>query len=156
MKNLYIEPYQPEKFNVLLELRRRQIEEDRNCAVPNDLSVSQQIIEWTAGQYRAFFLKWDEDIIGFAVIETHHEPYSLKYFYASRNFRRSGMKVLDFSKLVDLLETDVLEVQVAARNNSSRLFWETFGFREKTVCLRYCKAYSRPAGALNTGSSLNK
>jgi predicted acetyltransferase len=139
MKNLNIELYRPQNFDILAELRRRQIEEERSALPVNSSAIRNQIAEWTTDGHQAFFLKWDDDIVGFAVIDTDCDPYSLKYFYASRNFRRSGMKVLDFSKLIALLDTDVLEVKVNARNTSSRLFWETFGFKEKAVCLRYNK-----------------
>jgi hypothetical protein len=139
MKNLNIELYRQQNYATLANLRRRQIEEENNPLPISDSAIEKQIDDWLSSGHQAFFLKWDADIVGFAIIDTTCEPYSLKYFYASRNFRRSGMKVLDFRKLIDVLETDALEVKVNAHNNSSRLFWEAFGFKERSVCLRYSK-----------------
>ncbi len=108
----------------------------------SDAAIEAQLYDLMDHGNQAFLLRWDTDVVGFAIIDTTRQPFSLKYFYASRNFRRSGMKVLDFSKLIDLLDTDALEVKINARNNSSRLFWETFGFKEQFVSLRYSRPRS--------------
>jgi predicted acetyltransferase len=143
MKDLSIENCREQNMGTLIALRRRQIAEETNQPVLSDSAIEKQIQDWINSGHQAFFLKWDSDIIGFAVIDTQQTPFSLKYFYAARNFRRSGMKVLDFRKLIDLLDTDALEVKISARNTSSRLFWETFGFKEQSLCLRYSRARAK-------------
>ena len=124
----------------LVELKRLQMLEEKGVITVSDPEIREGILSRQREGLSAYFLKWDDDIVGFAMVDITQKPFILKSFYASSNFRRSGMRALNFSKLVDLLETDVLEVEVNAENTSSRLFWETFGFKERKVCLRYCKA----------------
>jgi hypothetical protein len=124
----------------LVELKRLQMREEKGIITASDPEIREALLSQQREGLSAYFLKWDEDIVGFAMVDMTQKPFTLKSFYASRNFRRSGMRALNFSKLVDLLETDVLEVEVNAENTSSRLFCETFGFKERKVCLRYCQA----------------
>jgi predicted acetyltransferase len=123
----------------LVELSRMQMLEEKGVIDASDQEIREGLVSRQREGLSAYFLKWDDDIVGFAMVDITQKPFALKSFYASCNFRRNGMRALNFSKLVDLLETDVLDVEVNGDNNSSRLFWETFGFKERKVCLRYSK-----------------
>jgi hypothetical protein len=139
MKTLNIALCNESDLATLVELNRLKILEERGGVSSSDPEIREGLLNQIREGTSAYFLKWDTKIVGFAMVGTSQKPYTLKSFYASRNFRRSGMKALNFRKLVDMLETDVLEVEVYAGNTSSRLFWETFGFKERTVCLRYSR-----------------
>jgi predicted acetyltransferase len=140
MKTLNIELCDESDLAILIELTRLQMLEERGEITASNSEIREGLLSQLQDGISAYFLKWDEEIVGFAMVDTAQKPYSLKSFYASRNFRRSGLKSLNFRKLVDMLETDVLDVEVYAGNVSSRLFWETFGFKERKVCLRYSRA----------------
>ena len=109
----------------LVELKRLQMLEEKGVISASDAEIKEGLLSRQREGLSAYFLKWDDQIVGFAIVDTAQKPYTLKSFYASRNFRRSGMRALNFSKLVDMLETDVLEVEVYAGNTSRRLFWDT-------------------------------
>jgi predicted acetyltransferase len=140
MKTLSIALCNGSDLAILVELNRMQMQEERSENRVSAIVIKEGLVNQMRDGTSAYFLMWDSEIVGFAMVDTAQKPFSLKSFYASRNFRRSGMKSLNFSKLVDMLETDVLEVEVDAGNTTSRLFWETFGFKERTVGLRYSKA----------------
>lgn len=123
----------------LVELKRWQMLEEKGAVTASGPEIREGLLSRQREGLSAYFLKWDNQIVGFAMVDTAQKPYTLKSFYASRNFRRSGMKSLNFSKLVDMLEIDVLEVEGYASNTSNRFFRETFGFKERKVCLRYSK-----------------
>ena len=127
-------------LSTLIELRRRQMQEERGEITLSNAEIKDNLLIQLKDGNSAYFLKWDAQIVGFAMVDTAQIPYALKSFYASGNFRRSGMKPLNFSKLLALLETEVLKVGVYTGNTTSRLFRETFGFKACAVCLRYSKA----------------
>jgi ribosomal protein S18 acetylase RimI-like enzyme len=139
MKILSIALCNESDLATLVELNRLQMLEEKGVISVSDPEIREGLLIRQRQGLSAYFLKWGDEIVGFATVDTAQKPYSLKSFYASRNFRRSGMKSLNFSKLVEMLETDILEVEVYASNTSSRFFWETFGFKERKVCLHYSK-----------------
>jgi hypothetical protein len=123
----------------LVELKRLQMLEEKGVVTVSDPEIREGLLSRQREGLSAYFLKWDGEIVGFAMVDTAQKPYSLKSFYVSCNFRRCSIKALNFSKLVDMLETDVLEADVNADNTSSRLLWETVSFRDRIVRLRYSK-----------------
>jgi hypothetical protein len=137
MKTLNIVLCNENDLDILTELDRLKIIEEKGLIKASNQEIKERLLNQMQRGISAYFLKWDSDVVGFAMVDTTRKPYKLKSFYASRCFRRSGMKALDFRKLVDILETDVLDVEVYTSNASGRLFWETFGFKERAVCLRY-------------------
>ena len=83
------------------------LEEEGRIGLTNS-EIKNGLVNQMQNGITAFFLKWDAEIVGFALINTAQTAYSLKSFYATRNFRSGGVKTLNFKKLAEMLEIDML------------------------------------------------
>jgi GNAT superfamily N-acetyltransferase len=137
MKQVYIVPCDDDDLEILTGLSRRLLEDQNHNEKLTDSQLNERMRLFLHTGFKAYLIKWGDEAVGYALVDTRHSPYSLSQFYAAQNYRKTGMGTLDLRRLIDLLETDVLEVEVNAGNTSGKLFWTTLGFQERSVRLRY-------------------
>jgi RimJ/RimL family protein N-acetyltransferase len=111
----------PSDVPALAQMNRMLIEDER---AENDMTLPQleaRMAGFLAGEYRAFLFGAAGEEIGFIC----------------REKRRSGFGRAAFQALLQHLNTRTIDIDVLVWNEAGRAFWQSLGFRERYVSMRY-------------------
>ncbi|MDR1061840.1 MAG: GNAT family N-acetyltransferase [Clostridiales bacterium] len=75
--------------------------------------------------------------VGYALIRKTAEPPYLRQFFICRGERRKGYGRQFFAKLLEYLGTDAIDIEVMAWNEAGKAFWESLGFKPRSIYMRY-------------------
>ncbi|MGY4759691.1 N-acetyltransferase family protein [Paenibacillus caseinilyticus] len=87
--------------------------------------------------YKAYTFEVDDEIIGYALVNHIRKPLYLRQFFICRNCRRNGYGKLAFEKLLEVLDTRNIDIEVMYWNNTGYAFWKSLGFKERSVYMRH-------------------
>ncbi|MFC5406578.1 GNAT family N-acetyltransferase [Cohnella soli] len=79
--------------------------------------------------YRAYAFEISGETIGYALVNHTSKPVYLRQFFICRNSRRHGYGKLAFEKLLEVLETKNIDIEVMHWNNTGYAFWKSLGFK---------------------------
>jgi GNAT superfamily N-acetyltransferase len=86
---------------------------------------------------RAYALTADGKIAGYALVDVSCKPPYLHHFYICRGERRKGYGRAAFRLLLETLKTNEIDLDVYVWNERGRAFWDSLGFKPRTVVMRY-------------------
>lgn len=89
--------------------------------------------------YRAYFFKHDEKVVGYVLVDTTKVPLYIRQFFICREFRRQGLGSVAFRKLLEKLGTNAIDIEVLPWNECGKGFWKSLGFCERSIYMRYGK-----------------
>jgi GNAT superfamily N-acetyltransferase len=127
----------PSDVPALAQMNRMLIEDER---AENDMTLPQleaRMAGFLAGEYRAFLFGAAGEEIGYALINLSQSPLYLRQFFICREKRRSGFGRAAFQALLQHLNTRTIDIDVLVWNEAGRAFWQSLGFRERYVSMRY-------------------
>ena len=97
---------------LLAEMNRQLIEDEK---AETDLSVAQleeRMKAFIASEYRAFFFKEDDRVVGYALCKLAAAPVYLRQFFINRGERRRGCGRRAFHALLSRLEVSEIDIDV--------------------------------------------
>lgn len=127
----------PADVPALAQMNRMLIEDER---AENDMTIPQleaRMAGFLAGEYRAFLFEAAGEGIGYALVNMSPTPLYLRQFFIRREKRRSGLGRAAFRALLQYLKTETIDIDVYVWNEAGRAFWQSLGFRERAVSMRY-------------------
>lgn len=122
----------------LLARMNEQLIEDENFDIR--LSIEQLRIRMAGfieSDYKAYMFEDNDKVKGYALVDHSRKPLYLRQFFICRDCRREGYGVAAFHKLLDMLETDRIDIEVMYWNERGYRFWQSLGFRERSIYMRY-------------------
>lgn len=64
------------------------------------------------------------------------DPLYLRHFFICRDSRRQGLGTAAFHLLLQELKTESIDVEVMWWNERGHKFWQSLGFKERSIYLR--------------------
>ena len=87
--------------------------------------------------YRAFLFENGSETIGYALVDHTRKPLYLRQFFICWNVRRKGYGKTAFKKLLNLLETEIIDIEVMSWNARGIGFWRAMGFKDRSIYMRF-------------------
>ena len=121
----------------LAVMNKRLIEDERSNNSMNVPELEERMRGFLRSDYAAYFFEDDEQIVGYALVRHTSSPLYLRQFYIERDQRRKHLGEKAFHKLLEYLETDIIDIDVLPWNEAGIGFWESLGFKETCVSMRF-------------------
>ncbi|MCM3782497.1 GNAT family N-acetyltransferase [Neobacillus mesonae] len=135
--NLSIRICNADDLELLASLNGQLIEDEKHDNKMNIEQLRDRMKDFMDTDYAAniFEEKYGE-VIGYALVNHSKQPIYLRHFFICRPQRRKGYGKLAFNKLIELLNTQNIDVEVMYWNKAGYDFWKALGFIERSVYLR--------------------
>lgn len=122
----------------LLAEMNKQLIEDENYDIKFTIEqLKSRMLEFIESDYKAYIFEKDGKVKGYALINHTSKPLYLRHFFICRECRRDGYGSAAFYKLLDFLETDRIDIEVMYWNERGYKFWQSLGFKERSIYMRY-------------------
>lgn len=112
------------------------LEDEKNDSKLSVDDLDRRMVAFLNGEYVAYFYQVDDETVGYALINMSETPKYLRQFFIAREFSAEGVRARFFSALAELGEK-TMDLEVLARNEAGRKFWESLGFAPRSIYLRY-------------------
>ncbi len=122
----------------LLARMNEQLLEDENFDIrlsPDQLK--ERMLGFIQSDYKAYVFEHSGEVKGYALVNHNSKPLYLRHFFICRECRREGYGIATFYKLLDMLETDRIDIEVMYWNERDYRFWQSLGFKERSIYMRY-------------------
>ena len=117
-------------ISILAELNHQLIEDEKSTNTMLVSELEERMLQFIRTAYSAYLFvdETNKKVIGYALINCSQSPLYLRQFFISRDNRRNHLGTTAFEKLIAMLKTSCIEVDVLSWNLSGRKFWESLGF----------------------------
>lgn len=123
-----------------LALMNKHLIEDEKSSNPMSVAeLETRMRGFINDDYNAYFFIEDETILGYALIRHTSTPLYLRQFYIEREYRRKHYGKQAFHQLMEYIQADTIDIDVLPWNERGRLFWESCGFNDTCISMRYKK-----------------
>ncbi|QWU13577.1 Acetyltransferase (GNAT) domain-containing protein [Paenibacillus sophorae] len=136
MNNLAIKTCSETDLELLAELNRQLIEDEKHDNKMDTVQLKERMKNFLDGDYQAYLFLEDDDVKGYALVHHGSSPLYVRHFFICRHCRRQGYGLAAFRKLSGFLDTDRLDIEVMYWNERAYAFWKSLGFRERSVYMR--------------------
>ncbi|GGD82037.1 GNAT family N-acetyltransferase [Paenibacillus nasutitermitis] len=136
MNELCIQTCSNEDLDLLAVLNKQLIEDEQYDNQMNMEQLKERMQGFINTDYNAYLFKEKNEIKGYALINHAREPLYLRQFFICRDSRRQGYGKTAFTKLIDLLGTHQIDIEVMSWNERGHQFWKSLGFNERSVYMR--------------------
>jgi GNAT superfamily N-acetyltransferase len=126
-------------LELLSHMNRHLIEDEQH---DNPLDISQlkgRMRDFLTSDYNAYLFCIESAVVGYALVDLKKDPPYLRHFFICREARRHGYGKLAFYKLLDTLSIKTIEIEVFVWNDTGRAFWQSLGFKERSISMRLQK-----------------
>ena len=96
-----------------------------------------RMADFLMSEYSAFFFLSESAIIGYALCNMNKSPIYLRQFFIGREERRKGYGTQAFQCLLAYLKANELDIDVYVWNRAGIHFWDTLGFEQRFINMRY-------------------
>lgn len=122
----------------LLAVMNKQLIEDEEHDNKMDLQqLQERMYNFIHTDYDAYIFEFNQQVIGYALVNVKATPLYLRQYFISREFRRSGFGTTAFYMLLDTLQTKTIDIEVLVWNKRARRFWGTLGFKDRSISMRH-------------------
>ena len=125
-----------EDLDHLATLNKQLIEDERHDNPMNTEQLKERMKGFLRTDYKAYKFIRDGEIVGYALVNHARQPLYLRHFFICREHRRKGYGTAAFRLLMNHLNTDAIDVEVMVWNERGHRFWQSLGFKERSVFLR--------------------
>ncbi|WP_151736387.1 GNAT family N-acetyltransferase ['Paenibacillus yunnanensis' Narsing Rao et al. 2020] len=136
MNELVIECCTLDDLDLLAALNKQLIEDEQHDNPLNVAGLKERMRGFLETDYRAYKFMAGPAVAGYALVNHSRKPLYLRQFFIGRDSRRNGYGRQAFTKLLEVLNAEAIEVDVLSCNERGRLFWTALGFRERSICMR--------------------
>lgn len=124
---------------MLAEMNKRLIEDEKSNNPMNIEELKGRMQEFLEGEYAAYFFLEEDVVIGYALVRYTSNPLYLRQFFIEREYRRKKNGKQAFQKLMEYLNVETMDIDVLPWNNRGLSFWQSCGFKETCISMRYKK-----------------
>jgi GNAT superfamily N-acetyltransferase len=121
----------------LAMLNKQLIEDEQHENLMSIDELAKRMEEFINGEYEALFFEDQGHIIGYALVKKACYPMYLRHFFICRDERRKGLGTSFFRDLLKYLKTETIDIEVLSWNNNGIHFWESVGFKPRSIYMRY-------------------
>lgn len=136
MNGFTIQACSNEDLDLLAALNKQLIEDERHDNRMTVKQLKERMEGFISTDYKAYLFKENGETKGYALINHAKRPLYVRQFFICRDCRRQGYGKLAFEKLVEVLGTDQIDIEVMFWNERGHAFWKSLGFKERSVYMR--------------------
>lgn len=125
-----------EDLDLLSILNKQLIDDEQDDSTMTVRQLKERLRALMYGSCTAYIFEENDEIIGYALVEHMRQPLYLRQFFISRYYRRQGYGKLAFEKLLELLGTRNIDLEVLHWNFGGYEFWKSLGFRERSIYMK--------------------
>jgi len=126
-----------EDVPLLAEMNKQLIEDEKADNSMDIIQLENRIAGFLNTGYEAFFFMADKEIVGYALCDITKEPIYLRQFFINREERKKHYGKDAFTKLLEKLKINEIEIDVLIWNEAGIKFWEKLGFKEQWKRMKY-------------------
>lgn len=126
-----------EHVELLAKMNKELIEDEQHENPMNVGQLAERMRGFLRSTYKAYLFEAGGDVKGYALVDHSQQPLYLRQFFICRHCRREGWGRAGFHLLLRELGTDRIDIDVLAWNTRGRRFWESLGFAERSIRMRY-------------------
>lgn len=137
MSGLTIRICDDEDLDLLAEMNKQLIEDEKHDNKLNICELRERMSDFIHTEYNAYIFEKDGEVIGYALINFKRDPLYLRHFLIHRNALRQNYGTEAYHQLLKTLKTDVIDIEVMVWNERGKRFWASLGFKERSIYMRY-------------------
>ncbi|WP_337100014.1 GNAT family N-acetyltransferase [Paenibacillus sp. YIM B09110] len=123
-------------LDLLAALNKQLIEDEKHDNKMDQNQLKDRMGAWIDASYTAYLFEQNGEVKGYALVDHARGPLYLRHFFICRHCRRGGYGKAAFRQLTELLSTSIIDIEVMEWNETSRRFWASLGFKERSVYMR--------------------
>ena len=137
MEKLMIRLCDDSDLESLSIMNKQLIEDEKHDNPMNIHQLNERMSGFINSDYNAYIFQQDKKIIGYALVNNSKNPYYLRQFFVVRGERRKGYGKRMFELLLVELNVKTIDIEVMVWNEQGKAFWESVGFKERSIYMRY-------------------
>jgi ribosomal protein S18 acetylase RimI-like enzyme len=115
---------------VLAELNKHLIEDERHPNPMNIAKLTERMQEWLATDYICYVAKQNDSIVAYCLYRDDGGYYYMRQLYVDRAHRRKGIATQLLDRLYENVWTDKkVRLDVLVHNEDAVAFYKRYGFR---------------------------
>jgi len=123
-------------LDILASLNKQLIEDEQSDNKMNVAQLKERMHGFIHGEYSAYLFKDKDTIVGYALVKNTQSPIYLRQFFICREHRKKGYGTLAFNKLLEALKINTIDIEVLCWNKPGKSFWDSLGFKERSIYMR--------------------
>ncbi|MFN2152131.1 MAG: GNAT family N-acetyltransferase [Anaerolineales bacterium] len=131
-----IVPATLEDVEILAQLNKRLIEDER---YPNPMDVAQlaeRMTGWLQAEYQGYLVIINENIAAYCLYRDDDKYYYLRHLYVDRGFRRQGIATQLLDWMYAHIWTDKrVRLDVLIHNKTAIAFYQKYGFEIRVLSM---------------------
>lgn len=139
MEELILRVCRDEDLDLLAILNKQLIEDEKHDNKMNVDQLKVRMKGFIHSDYQAYLFEEGSKTIGYALVDHTRKPLYLRQFFICRDVRRQGYGKTTFYKLLELIKTETIDIEVMSWNESGIEFWSSLGFKERSIYMRFDK-----------------
>ena len=138
MNNIFLRPATTADLDALASMNKQLIEDEQHDNPMTLPQLKERMEGFLEGDYTALICVDSADnIVGYALVNQAAKSFYLRQFFICRGERRKGYGRRFFHMLLKHLNTDTIDIEVLTGNEAGKAFWESLGFKPRSVYMRY-------------------
>lgn len=126
-------------LDLLAELNQQLIDDEEYDKKFTLEELKERMSSFIKTDYQAYLFEKGEKTIGYALVNHKSEPLYVRHFFICREVRRQGYGTLAFNSLLSMLKVKTLNLEVMFWNERGIQFWQSLGFKERCIYMRFDK-----------------
>ena len=139
MEEIQIRVCSDEDLDLLAVLNNQLIEDEQHDNKMNVEQLRERMNGFINTDYKAYLFEKGSKVIGYALVNHTRKPLYLRQFFICRDVRRQGYGKTTFNKLLELLKTEIIDIEVMSWNGRGIGFWRSLGFKDRSIYMRFDK-----------------
>ena len=139
MEEIQIRVCSDEDLDLLAVLNKQLIEDEQHDNKMNVEQLRERMNGFINTDYKAYLFEKGSKVIGYALVNHTRKPLYLRQFFICRDVRRQGYGKTTFNKLLELLKTEIIDIEVMSWNGRGIGFWRSLGFKDRSIYMRFDK-----------------
>ena len=123
--------------SLLAQLNRQLIEDERSDNAMTLPELEARMRWFLETEYTAYFFYEEGQVVGYALVRHTAQPLYLRQFFIVREHRRKHYGKQAVALLLKTLNTQKIDIEVYTWNERGIRFWESCGFRPRSLYMRY-------------------
>ncbi|MFM2308610.1 MAG: hypothetical protein RLY87_730 [Chloroflexota bacterium] len=136
MQHVTMQQAEERDCGVLALLNRELILAEQSDNAMSYLDLVERMQTFLRGTYRAWFIRSDDAVIGYALVDMAAEPMYLRHFCIIEAYRGMGYGSAAFVALQQVLGYGALDIDVLVWNHVGTAFWQKMGFTPRYTRMR--------------------
>ena len=135
--DVHLRHAQTEDVPLLAHMNKCLIEDEGHDNPMGIMELQDRMQGFLSKGYSCYLVISAGRVAGYILVKTSSNPAYLRHFYIERHSRRLGIGTEAFNRLLSLLNTDVIDVEVLHDNQPGMAFWRKMGFTKRYIGLRF-------------------